>query len=207
MLSPALDTLIASPYSGRTLEHRAKNKAALQELCGWNVDMKQPVIAITTGMTEALGGQLLEAVLPGLLELPLKIVILGRGSKKYGELFGKVMNVTKGSIAVVPDTEAHQHLLLAGADAAIFFTTPETKDVLACLAYGSIPVSPEHGHLENYNPVQERGNAFTFKETTPWQCFAAVVRALETLRFPYDWKTIQRNAMESVGEDTGTPEE
>jgi glycogen synthase len=52
--------------------------------------------------------------------------------------------------------------------------------------------------LEDYNPVQESGNAFIFTVENHWKCFASLVRALETFRFPYDWRTIQRHAMDTM---------
>ena len=37
---------------------------------------------------------------------------------------------------------------------------------------------------------------FMFEKITVWHAFAAVVRALETYRFPFDWKTIQKHCMQ-----------
>jgi glycogen synthase len=60
--------------------------------------------------------------------------------------------------------------------------------------------------LDNYNPVQESGNSFVFEKPTVWQCFASVARALETFKFPYDWRTIQRHAIESMDRRTAPTE-
>ncbi|MFA5799968.1 MAG: hypothetical protein WC840_03340 [Candidatus Peribacteraceae bacterium] len=198
-LSPAYDNKIVRKYSDRTIEHKADNKADLQEELHWIAEPKQPIICLPTGITDALGGSLLEEVLPGLLTLPISIVIRGRGSKRFGELFTTLTKEHGHRCAIVPDDELHLRKLLAGSDMAMFFAPQDEGEELEnALRYGVVPVSPPRDILENYNPVQESGNAFVFELPTPWQCFGSLVRALETFKFPYDWRTIQRHAMESI---------
>lgn len=203
LLSPAYDNKISRKYSARTIEHKAENKTVLQEELGWIEEPKQPVICLPAGASDALGGALLEAVIPGLLELPVGIVIRGRGSKKYGELFTSLMKAHSHRIAILSDDETSMRKMLAGSDIAMFFSEEDAKeDIENALRYGTIPVSLPRTSLENYNPVQESGNAFTYEEATHWKCFAALVRALETFKFPYDWRTIQRHAMDSMERKT-----
>lgn len=198
VLSPAYDNKILRKYSARTVEHKTENKTALQENVGWVDEPKQPIVCILSGMTDALGGELLENVMEGLLELPISLVIRGRGSKKYGEYFTKLAKTHSHRIAILQDDEAHLRAMLSGSDMAMFFSAPEDDDIQNALRYGTIPVSLSHDLLENYNPVQESGNAFVYEEATVWQSFASLVRALETFKFPHDWRTIQRNAMEGM---------
>ncbi len=203
ILSPAYDNKIARKYSARTIEHKMENKTILQEELGWIAEPKQPVICIPTGITDALGGALLEQVLPGLMELPIAIIIRGRGSKKYGELFTKMSKGASHRISIVPDDETHVRKMLAGSDISLFFAHHDEDEMLEnCLRYGTVPVSLPNNILDNYNPVQESGNSFVYDAETPWQCFGALVRALETFKFPYDWRTIQRHAIESMDRRT-----
>jgi starch synthase len=198
-LSPAYDNKIARKYCARTVEHKVENKKMLQEELGWIAEPKQPIVCFPSGMTDALGGELMQQVLPGILELPVNIVIRGRGSSKYGEMFTKIAKSQSHRVGILPDDEENLRMLLAGSDIAMCFAAPKDMEELeTMLRYGVIPVSPQCEGLDNYNPVQESGNAFTFEHDTPWQCFASLVRALETFKFPYDWRTIQRHAMESV---------
>jgi hypothetical protein len=53
-------------------------------------------------------------------------------------------------------------------------------------------------NIVNYNPNTEKGNSFTFENCNQWEVFAAIVRALETYKFPYDWKFISRTCRRSV---------
>lgn len=63
---------------------------------------------------------------------------------------------------------------------------------------GIVPVTkafiPE---IKDYNPNTENGNSFVYKNQNVWEIYAAVVRALETYKFPYDWKFIVRSCNKS----------
>jgi len=52
-------------------------------------------------------------------------------------------------------------------------------------------VSTKFGILENYNPVKETGNSFLYENS--WEFFVALVRAVETYKFSYDWNQIVKN--------------
>ena len=199
ILTPAYDNKITRKYSARTVEHKADNKAFLQEELGWITEPKQPIICFPTGITDELGGSLMEQTIEGLLKLPVSIVIRGRGSKKYGEFFTQLMKKNSHRIAIIADDEQHVRWMLAGADIGLFFSSQtDEEDVENCLRYGVIPVALPNEILENYNPVQESGNAFIYEEESAWLCFGSLVRALETFKFPFDWRTIQRHAMEKM---------
>lgn len=66
-------------------------------------------------------------------------------------------------------------------------------DIAPALKNGCVPISKLDGETTaNYNPLQEKGNGFYFKNPTKWEMFAAIVRALETYQFPYDWENLIR---------------
>ncbi len=198
-LSPSYDNKIAKKYSAKTLDHKVENKTALQKELGWIEEPKKPVLCIVTGMTDELGGALMEQILPGIEELDVELLVRGRGAEKYGKLFTDLAKKHKGRMAILPDDEDSVRKMLAASDIALFFDEQKnTDDLNNALRYGVIPVCITQQSLSNYNPVQESGNAFLYEKATSWKCFAALVRALETFKFPFDWRTIQRNAMESA---------
>lgn len=82
--------------------------------------------------------------------------------------------------------------LLLAADMAVIFH--EQMDLIKLLMnYGIVIVAEDKSPLlENYHPNEETGNSFLFKRKDLWSVFAAVVRALETHKFPYDWNHIIR---------------
>jgi len=199
--SPSYDNRIARRYSVSSLEQKVANKTALQKELGWPAEPKRPLICLPAGMTDELGGKLLEEILPGLLSLPVELLILGKGPASYGALFTKLAHDHSHRIAIIPAKEDAIRKMYAAADMALFLEDPtRQKELEQCLSYGVVPVCPESKRLENYDPIQESGNAFTYEKPTVWHCFTAIVRAMETHRFPFDWRTIQRYGMESVQE-------
>jgi len=89
----------------------------------------------------------------------------------------------------------NRHKLLEAADLALTFSFSDVEEMLL---NGVIPVSSERVDVEDYNPNRETGNGFVYKTNTHWGIFAALVRASETFKFPYDWKHIVRSGVYSV---------
>lgn len=200
-MTPSTDQKIAQRYTSSSLEKKGKNKQSLQEELGWPAEGKRPVVCLPAGMNDQLGGALLEEVLPGLLSQDIQILILGKGPSKYGDLFTKLSKEHPHRIAIIPNEEVALRKMYAAADIALFFEDPASMPELPqALSYGVVPVAPSSSALEDYNPVQEAGNAFLYDEKNLWHCYAAIVRAMETHKFPFDWRTIQRHCMESVKE-------
>lgn len=197
--APDIDSSIARKYGAKTIEGKMHNKAALQEELGWAAEPKRAILCLPAGMTDQLGGSLLKELIPGLLSLPMNIVILGKGSASYGSLFTDLAKKEKHRIAIIPNKEEMIRKMYAGSDMALFLNSTEgMEEVDHCLRYGVVPVAPGGTLLEDYNPNQESGTAFLYEEPTVWNAFGALVRALETFKFPFDWRTIQKHCMEAM---------
>lgn len=197
-LSPAFDAHIARKYSLGSLDQKVHNKSALQEELGWPKEPRRPLLCFPAGMTDDMGGALLKDVLPGILSLQVEILVLGKGSATYGTLFTELAKQQRHRVHIVAQTDADVSKMYAAADMAMFLSDTPMKELEHCLSYGVVPVAPHMPSLEDYDPIQERGNAFLFETPTKWLAFAALVRAVETHKFPFDWRTIQRHCMESV---------
>jgi len=181
----------------KILNEKPKAKATLQKEIGWPMESKRPMICIPTGMTKSLGGKLFEQLLPGLLSLEIELLILGKGSSTYGSFITGLAEEQNHRFHIVPSTDRAVETMLKAADMALFLSDPATlPELSACLSHGTIPIAPSTSALKDYNPVQETGNAFLYKEEDVWKCFAAIVRASETYVFPFDWKTIQKHCLE-----------
>lgn len=189
------------------LDRKAATKADLQKELGWEKQPRRAMVCIPTGMNDELGGALLEDVMAGLLTLPIQIVVVGKGSSDYGKYFSKLATDKPHKVAIVANDKDMVENVLTASDFALFCAPGNAEDLQACLAHGIVPVSPASSTLVNYDPNQEAGNAFTYDQLTHWHCFAAAVRALETYRFPYDFKTIQKNAVAMSDEERESDEE
>src|SRR4051812_48170511 len=104
--SPAYDQYIPERYSIGTLEKKVQNKTALQEKFGWPKEPRRPLLCFPAGMTDDLGGQLLQEVLPGILSMEVEVLILGKGSATYGTLFTKLAKEHSHRVHIVENSEA-----------------------------------------------------------------------------------------------------
>ncbi len=179
------------------LEQKLQDKLDMQASLSWPKEPKRPMLCIPTGMTDSLGGKLMADVLPGILSLQTELLILGKGSAQYGEFFTKLAKDQPHRVHIVANDEASMIKMINAADMALFFSTEGEEELKACLAAGAVPLSPARSPLDDYNPAQESGNAFLYEGDSKWLCFASLVRAMETFKLPYDWRTIQRHGMET----------
>ncbi|MBA4336505.1 hypothetical protein C0416_01895 [bacterium] len=63
---------------------------------------------------------------------------------------------------------------------------------------GVVPITQAFdSSIIDYNPNTESGNSFVYDSKNYWEIFAAIVRACETYKFPYDWKFIVRSCTKS----------
>ncbi len=86
------------------------------------------------------------------------------------------------------DSEIGQ--FLDASDVAVIFDEKQST-IHTLFQKGIVPVAYEKSPLlYNYEPREETGNSFTFRALNPWDIFAALVRAIETYHFPYDWQHI-----------------
>jgi starch synthase len=186
---------LAKKNGSDALDKKIESKISLQEALEWVAEPKRPMLCIPTGVSDELGGELLKEVLPGLLTLPVEIVILGKGSAAYGSYLTDIVKKNAHRIGIVD--EAHKQAMYEASDMALFLADATDREELSeCLRHGVVPVCMKTESVDAYNPNQESGEAFLFEKPVVWHCFGAVVRALETYRFPFDWKTIQKHCIE-----------
>lgn len=155
----------------------AKMKMA-QEL---GFSRKKPLIGIF--LDKEINREELFKMLEGLNFVEAQVVLLADFQEDFG-----------GAKMLKYERE-NRKALLEACDIALIF---DFSDVEEMLLHGVIPVSFKRPEVVDYNPNRETGNSFVYRDKSPWGIFAAVVRAIETFKFPYDWKHIVRQGITSV---------
>lgn len=196
-LSPTYDNKIYQKYSKKMLENKEKNKILFCQDFSLNYNKKTPLFCITFPLTEKNNLGLLQDVIHGLLEQNIVLVIIGVGTQKYQDFFTQLTREYSKRVAIANDNDENKRKIYAASDILLATcTTDECKEEIEkALNYGVIPICPENEVAKDYNGAKEEGNAFIYKEKSPWSFFASIIRALENFKFPYDWRTIQANAM------------
>ena len=109
------------------------------------------------------------------------------------------------NVHYVPYSETNRKDLMQASDIMVALPSNDLEEMLM---NGVIPISHEHPLIDDYDPNSEMGNGFVYGEADEvdhWKMFAALVRALETYKFPYDWKNIMEAVPAEVGAyPTGT---
>ncbi|MCT4591978.1 MAG: hypothetical protein N4A36_01145 [Candidatus Gracilibacteria bacterium] len=194
------DNKIYAKFSKNTIEKKKLNKEAFQKEFGLNHDIKTLLISISVELTSKNGFDILEELLKGISSIGVQIAIRGIGTEKFQKIILDFAENHHGKIAILEDTEENLRKIYASCDSTMFFSSNEDveTEIKNSLAYACIPIAPKQvGFLEDYNPNQESGNSFLFKEGDVWSAYAAIVRVNENYRFPYDWKTICKNTLEN----------
>lgn len=85
--------------------------------------------------------------------------------------------------------------LLLATDVAVVFSY-HLELIKLMKSYGIVCIAPAAAViLENYKPNEESGNAFLYKRADAWGIFEAIIRALESFKFTFDWQHIIKNAL------------
>lgn len=202
-ITPAYDNKIYQKYSKKMIQNKEKNKIAFCQDFGLPFDKKIPLVCITYPLTEKNNVEMMKDVMNGILEQAVEIVITGIGTKQYQDYFEDLAEKFPHKVTIIPDNEENRRKLYAAADMTLITCDAKEciEEVKKTMNYGVVPIVPEIDGVTDYNPVQEKGNGFVYKKTSPWSLFATFIRAYENFRFPYDWKNIQVSAMRANEED------
>ena len=164
------DHLLSARYSAAdAVEKKKINKKALQEALGLDVDENKIVLGLISRLTDQKGLDLVDAVLPQLMDGRTQVVVLGTGDPRYENAFRYYEGQYPGSVcAYISYNEGLAHQIYAGADALLVPSLFEPCGLtqLIAMRYGTIPIVRETGGLKDtvlpYNAEENTGNGFTF---------------------------------------------
>ena len=168
--NPATDQAIAAPYSvENVLSEKIKNKTALQQELGLNVDPDVLLIGMVSRLTGQKGFDLVQYVMDELCNDHVQIVVLGTGEEGFENMFRHYDWKYHGKVsAQILYSDALSHKIYAGSDAFLMpsLFEPCGLSQLMALRYGTLPIVRETGGLkdtvEPYNEYEEKGTGFSF---------------------------------------------
>ena len=188
--NPATDKLLASKYDAESaIKNKKANKKALQESLGLDVDDNKMVIGLISRLTNQKGLDLVNDVIPGIMDGNTQVVVLGTGDARYEDTFRYYEDKYKGSFcAYIAYNENVAHNIYAGCDALLVPSRFEPCGLtqLISMRYGAVPIVRETGGLKDtvqpYNAFENTGNGFTFDRYESGLLYDAINRA-KTLYF------------------------
>ena len=208
MWNPETDPALAVNYGlGNVLDHKMENKLALQKELGLEQDEGKFVIGLISRLTNQKGLDLVNAIIPQVLDGNTQIVVLGTGDKQYEDAFRYYEDTYRGTFcACIQYDESRAHRIYAGADALLVPSRFEPCGLtqLNAMHYGTLPIVRETGGLkdtvEPYNEFSGDGNGFTFDRYESGLLLDAINRA-KTVYFNnrYHWdEVVQRDMAKDV---------
>ena len=207
----ATDSRLYANYDiTNVLEKKKENKRNLQEELGLVQDDHKFVIGLISRLTNQKGLDLVNAILPQVMDGHTQVVVLGTGDDIYENSFRYYENAYKGNVCSnIMYDETRAHKIYAGADALLVPSQFEPCGLTQLIAmhYGTVPIVRETGGLkdtvEPYNMYYNAGNGFTFDRYEAGLLLDAINRA-KTLYFTNRWcwdEMVQRDMNKNLSWD------
>ena len=206
--NPWTDPMLHTNYDiTNVLPRKKENKRALQEELGLWQDDHKFVIGLISRLTNQKGLDLVNAILPQIMDEHTQVVVLGTGDTMYEDSFRYYEHVYKGNLCSnIMYDEGRAHRIYAGCDALLVPSKFEPCGLtqLIGMHYGTIPIVRETGGLKDTvqprNEFTNDGNGFTFDRYDAGLLLDAINRA-KTFYFTnrYCWdEMVQRDMDKNV---------
>ena len=202
--NPATDIWLTANYDVNNFrKEKVKNKVALQQELGLEVDPKMMMIGIVSRLTDQKGFDLIAHVMDELCQDHVQIVVLGTGDEKYENMFRhfawKYPNKVSANIFY---SDPMSKKIYGSCDAFLMpsLFEPCGLSQLMSLRFGTIPIVRETGGLKDtvqaYNEFEKTGTGFSFTNYNAHEMLATV-RYAEQIYYDKkrDWNKIVERAM------------
>ena len=169
--NPETDQFISKNYNAKNFrKEKIKNKTALQEELGLEVNPKTMMIGIVSRLTDQKGFDLINYVMDELCSIDnIQLVVLGTGEERYENMFRHFAWKYNGKVSAnIYYSEPMSHKVYASCDAFLMpsLFEPCGLSQLMSLRYGTVPIVRETGGLkdtvEPYNEFESTGTGFSF---------------------------------------------
>ncbi len=202
--NPATDLAIEMEYDQVSLERKAVNKRAVQKRFNLPDRGDIPLLTVVSRLTNQKGMDVLQELLPKVLEeKDVQFILLGSGDEKIAQFFSSLaMDFPDKAAAYIGFDEDLAHLLYAGADLFLMPShfEPCGLSQLISMRYGTIPVANKTGGLKDtvveYDMNAQTGNGFLSDFSANESFEEALERALVLYQDQEHWSIIKRNGMQ-----------
>ncbi len=201
--NPQTDPLIPANYSRGKLTGKTTCKLELMkdlELAG---DADQPLIGMVTRLTAQKGIDLIQKVLPPLLQKrAFSLAVLGSGEPRYERFFNWLQQNHRDRVCFYRGFNNRlAHWIEAGSDMFLMPSRfePCGLNQMYSLRYGTVPIVRETGGLADsvqlYDPVTQKGDGIVFRDYNEIGLDWAINAALDLFEDKKAWKVVMQNGM------------
>jgi starch phosphorylase len=202
LYNPKTDTNLMRHYHVDSLHARRDNKLFLQRELGLTPDADVPIIGMISRLIDQKGMYLVRDLSEKMLALNVQLIVQGIGDADLQRFCGELQTRHVGRVVYVPNfSAATSAKIFGGSDIYLMPSRyePAGTNQMIALRYGVVPIARVTGGLadtvQDYDPRTSEGNGFTFQHMDMWECYAAIVRAVELYKHRDVWRRIQQNGM------------
>ncbi|MFH0825268.1 MAG: glycogen synthase GlgA [Pseudomonadota bacterium] len=200
---PATDPAIKAPFTPEDLSGKAECKRAFQIQAGLSQRPDTPILAVISRLSNQKGIDLLEELIPFLVERDVQLVVLGAGETRYHESFRAFGEEHRDRFAVFLEySPGLAHKIFAASDMILVPSRYEPCGLnqLYGLRYGTVPIVRATGGLndtvQEYDPERDLGTGFKFFEARPQAFEEAIASAIDLYRGdPSAWQRLMARGM------------
>ena len=200
--NPATDPLIPAHFSADDLSGKAECRRELLESHGLTADETTPVIGIVGRLAPQKGFDLIDEAFDEIMELGVRMVVLGTGYPEYHDMFQKMAKKYPDQLAInLAFDNKLAHRIEAGSDMFLMPShfEPCGLNQMYSLRYGTVPIVHATGGLADtiadYDPGTGVGNGFSFDEYTAEKLIDAVTRAVKLFGDRDTWRNLVLRGM------------
>ena len=202
--NPATDKNLVANFTVENFrKEKVKNKVALQQELGLEVNPKTMMIGIVSRLTDQKGFDLIAHVMDELCQDNIQIVVLGTGDEKYENMFKHfAWKYPEKVSANIFYSDALSKKIYGSCDAFLMpsLFEPCGLSQLMSLRFGTLPIVRETGGLkdtvEGYDETKKTGTGFSFTNYNAHEMMDTV-RLAEDVYYnkKRDWNKIVERAM------------
>ena len=202
--SPETDALIPANYSPADMSGKRTCKLRLMEEMGLEPNAGRPLVGIVSRLVGQKGIDLVEQVVPAMLEQrDFAIAVLGSGERRYEDFFNWLKDRYPGRASYYQGfSNELAHWIEAGADMFLMpsLYEPCGLNQMYSLKYGTVPIVRETGGLADSvrqaDPSAGTGTGILFRDYNADGLYWALDRALDLYAVPSLWQKIAANGMQ-----------
>lgn len=201
--NPNDDDLIMYDYSSRRMSGKKKNKLALMKELKLDSSHDMPLVGMVTRLTYQKGIELVQKVVPALLQhRRFALVVLGSGEPRYEQFFSWLQQHHRDRVCFYRGFNNRlAHRIEAGSDLFLMPSRfePCGLNQMYSLRYGTVPIVRRTGGLadsvELFAPGSGTGTGIVFDEYSDIALNWALNTGLDLYQDKKTWRKLVRNGM------------